>query len=643
VAAPIAARTGINTMNSSASTRLAALLLCASASALPLHPANAGTTLVLGDSLSDSGNAFRLTGGAFPDPLFYKDGRLSNGPIWADRLAPGQGYYADLLAGAPTSKTVDGWNFAVAGALSGAAPLDPVTLSAPGLLTQVRDYRAFAAAGRIPASARATSAIIWAGANDHGARATDPTRTAAGDAAFVDTTVANLRAATSELASGGLREIVLLNQFDFSRAPTTQLFPDAVRAAGDAMTSAHNAKLLQVASDLNASSSARVILVDVERLLDDIAAHPSAYGFTNVTRPCLPDDGAPECLTTAEADKRLFWDGTHLTSAAHGLVHGAIVATRTAAVEAPRHAAAIGEISLSLTDAHRRTFGSHLNSAARTSDGRLSVSLAADDSRDSRAAIIGRSDYRLNTRTFGIGADYAVADAIRLGALVTRTTGDARIGGLFGNAETRAVTASGFVTYAAGSIIVAAQAGHAWLDFDLERDTAFAPAQRAKANTEGTALFADASASFAVTTGPLKLQPGGSLRWTRLRVDGWQEREGGIMNLRAERQRRESLIGSVGAKASLALPAAGFTLVPYGSANYERELLDGDWQSAVVLGSGQRFNVTATPGDRSWFAIDAGVSALAGERLEALVGYETRLGRGKDEARAVKAGVKYRF
>jgi outer membrane lipase/esterase len=618
---------------------LAALLLCASASVIAANPAGA-TTLVLGDSLSDTGNAFRLTGGAFPDPQFYRDGRLSNGLIWADRIAPRQGYYADLLMGAPASGTIDGWNFAVAGAESGNQELDPVTLAAPGLLTQVRDYRQFVAANRIPGSARATSAFIWAGANDYGMRASDPNRSVAADGAFVDAVIANHRKAATDLVSSGVQEVVLLNQFDFSRAPTVQLFPTPVRTAGDAMTTAHNVKLLDLASSLNGKAGASVVLVDIDRLFDDVYANPSRYGFVSPSRPCLPDNGPPECATDAEANKRVFWDGTHLTSAAHALVHQTIGATRHAAYHAPRQAAVAAEISQSLVGAHRRALATHVATASRSGNG-ISVSLTADDTHEARGAAAGRSAYGLDSRTFGASVDAALSENVRAGILLTRGEGDAGLS--TGSFEAKAITASGFLIGSLGALKGEVQVGHSWLDLAGRRSTAFAVDPLARSSSEGAAIFADASVSYALETGPLVLQPVANLRWTRVALDGWQESEGGQMNVRVDSQRRQSLVGAVGAQAKLVIPAGVVSLMPFAAAHYERELLDGGWTTSAVLGSGQRFDVRSTIGDRDWGTVQAGVRAGFGERLEASVAYETRVSWSGDEARAFSAGVKYRF
>jgi phospholipase/lecithinase/hemolysin len=72
--------------------RLEGCLLIASLSALSVPAAAWGAPLysemiVFGDSVSDTGNVHIASTalGQLPDPGF--DGRLSNGPIWVDRLA----------------------------------------------------------------------------------------------------------------------------------------------------------------------------------------------------------------------------------------------------------------------------------------------------------------------------------------------------------------------------------------------------------------------------------------------------------------------------------------------------------------------------------------------------------------------------
>ena len=63
-------------------TLAAAMAMPIPALAIPLE--DAGSFYVFGDSLSDDGNLFDLTGN--PPPPYF-EGRFSNGPVWADTAA----------------------------------------------------------------------------------------------------------------------------------------------------------------------------------------------------------------------------------------------------------------------------------------------------------------------------------------------------------------------------------------------------------------------------------------------------------------------------------------------------------------------------------------------------------------------------
>ena len=66
---------------------------------------------IFGDSLSDTGNIFALTGGATPAAPYFA-GRFSDGPVWAETLATSLG-----LPAASTASLLGGQNFAFVGYL----------------------------------------------------------------------------------------------------------------------------------------------------------------------------------------------------------------------------------------------------------------------------------------------------------------------------------------------------------------------------------------------------------------------------------------------------------------------------------------------------------------------------------------------
>ncbi|MGB5596154.1 MAG: SGNH/GDSL hydrolase family protein, partial [Crocosphaera sp.] len=72
-----------------------------------VEPAQAETPnpdqiFIFGDSLSDGGNFFNISGGFPPEP-FYIDGRFSNGPTWAEYLAEDLDLTPTLFTAVPPS------------------------------------------------------------------------------------------------------------------------------------------------------------------------------------------------------------------------------------------------------------------------------------------------------------------------------------------------------------------------------------------------------------------------------------------------------------------------------------------------------------------------------------------------------------
>ena len=103
---------------------------------------------MFGDSLSDTGNLYRATGNLIPPPPYF-NGRLSNGPLWVEYLAP-------KLNLTYTPQT----NFAFAGATTGT--LNTTLPIFPGLQQEVNQFTALN-----PVADPAALYIVWSGANDY--------------------------------------------------------------------------------------------------------------------------------------------------------------------------------------------------------------------------------------------------------------------------------------------------------------------------------------------------------------------------------------------------------------------------------------------------------------------------------------------
>jgi phospholipase/lecithinase/hemolysin len=282
---------------------------------LLLAPAVAGagpiTTLyVVGDSLSDQGNAFELTGG-FPPPPY--DERASNGPVAVERLA------ASL--GVPLSPSeLGGTNYAVAGAMTGpvlipsAPPLTTENINAlqyglpvlegTSLVSQTADL---VQAGPL-AAADSALFFVWGGANDLSLNQSPAAAAAA---------VGNVGTVITSLYGAGGRQFLLPNLPDLSRTPAGQALTPDQQAGLQALTLGFNSGLAGLATSLSGLPGIHITLFDTFAFFNAILANPAAFGFSNTTAPCLTGNLLTGGSICGDPGSYLFWDSLHPTAAAH--------------------------------------------------------------------------------------------------------------------------------------------------------------------------------------------------------------------------------------------------------------------------------------------------------------------------------------
>lgn len=237
------------------------------------------TVYSFGDSLSDTGNSFALTRGLVPPLILYpSDGRFSNGPVWAEYLAPKLGASLETLAvgGARTNNTNNlSALFPQLGGLT--QQINAITVGDPNALY-----------------------VLWTGANDYlngGSRNPVPT-------------VTNLSNAVLALANVGAKNIAIGNLPNLGSVPGTSRDP-VISAALNQLTQAHNSLLAQSLSVIRLTQPGlNLYSLDFNSLFSNAIANPSKYGFTNVSQSCL--------LTLCSTPNTyLFWDEIHPTTVGH--------------------------------------------------------------------------------------------------------------------------------------------------------------------------------------------------------------------------------------------------------------------------------------------------------------------------------------
>jgi phospholipase/lecithinase/hemolysin len=245
--------------------------------------------VVFGDSLSDTGNVFRASGGVYPPNPPYFQGRYSNGPVWVE-------YLANKL----NLTVAQSQNFALGGATTGNSSINGL----PGALSQVQTFTA-----THPDADPHALYILWAGANDYLYGAADPT-----------VAIANLEKSLQSLASIGAQKILVANLPDLGQVPATRNDSNA-RSLSD-ITRKHNQNLERLLTILERTlNHTQIVRLDVGSLYRDAIAHPSQFGFSNVTQACFEVSACPH------PNQFLFWDGIHPTTAAHRILGDAAFET----------------------------------------------------------------------------------------------------------------------------------------------------------------------------------------------------------------------------------------------------------------------------------------------------------------------------
>lgn len=243
--------------------------------------------IAFGDSLTDTGNFFQLTG--LP-PVPYYQGRFSNGRVWIEHLGDRLGMQID-----PED------NYAVGGATTGRDNENdiPGVFEFPGLQDELDHFTA-----RLQGSAADPDAlyVIWAGANDFFVATGTPTQTIA-------TGVGNTAVAVQRLYALGARHLMVVN------LPDLGLTPLGVASGNSAGLSyvckAYNGYLAQALDQL-AAAGVPTIRLDAFAVIQSLVAHSPANGLTNVTADFLSTGGDP--------DEFLFWDAVHPTTQGHELL-----------------------------------------------------------------------------------------------------------------------------------------------------------------------------------------------------------------------------------------------------------------------------------------------------------------------------------
>ena len=476
-----------------------------------------GRVITFGDSLSDNGNLFLNTGNP---PAPYFQGRFSNGPVWTELLnGPMNRFWQPNPFFVPTP----GANTAnINAAVGGARADNGVNLNGPlpSVGTQVGAFAL--TGGTFGANDLVT---MQGGAND-----LFQYFTLNGFANNVGITTAGQTAATAFVQDVGLaiglgaKKLLVANMPDLGGTPAyggVALSANAGTLATQTYNGFWDAGLKQLAA---ANNGVNIIQMDVYTLVNLVKANPAAFGFSNVTQPCI---AVISCVggNAATQNSFLFWDTVHPTARAHALqaqfalllLNSNIMAQAVSAVSNTAISARNRATDETFERVSQWAYGSiaSQNGLYATATGSLSNENAHGASPWSRSSFGGARvgyDKQVGTELYGFAA------AASAGSLKSS------LGFGFGDYKADMTIVHGDL-YAAKhwrNFYVTGSIGGSFSQTEGRRDTGI-PTVIATGNTTGYAATAAGEAGFMLRAGSTTFVPAARLAYVRSSIGGFSE------------------------------------------------------------------------------------------------------------------------
>ncbi|MBI5445701.1 MAG: SGNH/GDSL hydrolase family protein [Deltaproteobacteria bacterium] len=293
-------------------TRHVALLLGLFAAGQCAWANQRNEVVVLGDSLSDTGNLYALTGSFPPSPPYAE--RFSNGPVWVEYLAKQLHVPLDSRAygGALTGPVaVLGSTFSNFDNIQYPGVFPPL----PGIQEEVDALLADHPRGLNPAALY----VVWAGGNEvFLGLQLGPAELAQ----LLQDAVQNLAGTVCRLGLAGARHFAVGNLPDLGLTPLGWSLGPQGAGMLSVVSAQFNAGLAQAVGALPDACADTVVMLDAFQYTHDITARPKAFGFANVAEPCVVKtaggfDFNEDCM--ADPESFLFWDEVHPTTAGHAV------------------------------------------------------------------------------------------------------------------------------------------------------------------------------------------------------------------------------------------------------------------------------------------------------------------------------------
>jgi len=559
----------------------AASLLAASALtfAAPAQAQRVDRIVTFGDSYADDGNFFQILGINPVTTQIYTTGRFSGGTNYIDTLSG--------ILGVPAE------NFAIGGAMAQTFPggasntnCGSIPPSCPlGFAYEVDQFfNVGTQSTAFPDSATTFDEgdllTVSIGGND-GRYYQQNGGTLPGASASAQLSVTAATTQLDRLVAAGAPTISFLAG-DTARLPEVALDPTAqgIRAA---FSTAFNTGMQSTLAGY-AADGVMVHYLDLNLVLDNVIANPTAYGITRgLACPAFspPSPASQTCLLNA-GGFLFYGDGVHLTSDGFKIVAQYVAAQLTA----PLVLQAPSDLGLDVARQFGRTLTTRMDTGAPrdgdTTEGLKffvvgdTVTRHQDDGErnlDYRATSVGATagvQYGFGTGVAGVAVNYSRPKA--------NFTSDAA------DVDSRSIQVGGYAGFAIAGAFAQGYAGYGWDKHDLERAGVV---EGMDADPKGHHFLIGAKGGYLMPMGAVRVGPVVALDYAKAKVDGYTESGDPALTLNVDSLSYKSLRGSAGVEVRGDFAGGGVQLRPFASAMVEKDF-SGDERTV-------RFSQTASP------------------------------------------------
>ena len=556
-----------------------------------------------GDSLTDGGYFSPITQGKLG---IKESGQFTTNPdnVWATSFAEQLGTTAVPIVYLGNQA---GNNYAIGGARAGKDIVNTdfgVNVPVASVNTQVNGYLANK---KVDPNGMY---VVWGGANDLLAAAANPANAINTISSAAGSQVAAIKA----LKDNGANYILVPNIPDIGLTPTAIAAGAGFQSSGTMLANLYNQTMYSGA----VATGANIIPLDTFSLLQQVAANPKAYGFTNMTQKACNTSSSLLCgssnLVVPGANESYFFaDGIHPSGRAHQM----IADYASAVVAAPSLIGVLPHIATTAGLATSERLQSHINQI-QSSEQKPARKLWAtgDFENQDIAGFEGDS----NTQVL-LGVDFAHPNSAHAvtGLYGNITQKDFENSGVRTGLSNIDLEEVGFGVYHSntldklGGVQLNGAVGFGNLDVDVTRAvTLGGNKQEFNSNADGKRYYANLQAGYPMQLSSLAITPYIGATASRVRLDALKEQEMSGIAMQFDEQKYTTTYGKLGVKANHNLADS---LNVFGDVHYQKQLSDNREAASARLNTiaNISFDTPMVQTDDDNFGMTLGVSKNFGQ------------------------------